>query len=552
MKRFLVITVCVLLGFIHIMAKGNDYLVNGRLDVVRLMNDAREGKITIVPDTNVNYKNSTRGETFCFKSITTTKYGELDSLISEEELSNLDSVIIYGKLNHKDLITLARSARIGKLRVLNAENAKFDGDSIPSYAFWHLGFPEDDNGNGTYTIGTPFFRRIIFPEGLTSIGYSAFYYAPLLEEFNLPSTLKRIRASAFSECRNLNMQKLVIPESIELLGSHFLFFSRGHIGEIVLPSSMKYIDEFAFAGAKADKMVFPATLEGVKRYAFQSMILKELYIEDGKYIPKPRDLRGLYWLEKIRLPSFMEEIPDSMLDGSHLTEIEFPENIKRIGVFAFPHANFTSLMFPKHLEVIDRNAFVCNLYLEDLKIMPNSVKKIGDSAFEFCPRLQRVYIPEGVEEIGSRAFHLCDSVKECILPSTLKSLGFESFANIRKLERIVSNALTPPVCIPDPNDKTILAFGVDRRAVNLELLTIPVYIPVGTKQEYMKAKGWNSFANFSESADLGPTKSTSDVEDIIESDEASDSETIYDVFGNRISSPQKGSIYIKNRKKVIF
>ena len=40
-------------------------------------------------------------------------------------------------------------------------------------------------------------------------------------------------------------------------------------------------------------------------------------------------------------------------------------------------------------------------------IIPEGCKKIGDWAFEYCDRLEKVIIPESVERIGIKAFWKC-------------------------------------------------------------------------------------------------------------------------------------------------
>ena len=53
-------------------------------------------------------------------------------------------------------------------------------------------------------------------------------------------------------------------------------------------------------------------------------------------------------------------------------------------------------------------------------ILPNSVTKIGKSAFKDCTSLESIYIPDSVEEIGENAFSGCKSLRSIRIPDSVK------------------------------------------------------------------------------------------------------------------------------------
>ena len=59
--------------------------------------------------------------------------------------------------------------------------------------------------------------------------------------------------------------------------------------------------------------------------------------------------------------------------------------------------------------------------------IPNSVKSIGDSAFENCSDLTSIYIPDGVTSIGDRAFYGCEDLSSIHIPDSITSIGDEAF-----------------------------------------------------------------------------------------------------------------------------
>ena len=92
-------------------------------------------------------------------------------------------------------------------------------------------------------------------------------------------------------------------------------------------------------------------------------------------------------------------------------------------------------------------------------IIPNSVTRIGDSAFEYCSGLTELTLPNSVASIGDSAFAYCSD-----------------------LSKITSLAEIPPMC-------GFKVFnGVNK--TNCELI-----VPEGSVAAYTRAEDWNKFSN---------------------------------------------------------
>ncbi|MBO4217476.1 MAG: leucine-rich repeat protein [Clostridia bacterium] len=93
----------------------------------------------------------------------------------------------------------------------------------------------------------------------------------------------------------------------------------------------------------------------------------------------------------------------------------------------------------KKVTEIGDSAFMWDEYVVTLTI-PSSVKKIGENAFYYCPKLASVTIESdgenGVEEIGADAFYRCTALKSFTFPSTLKSIGDYAFEYCKLLRRV--------------------------------------------------------------------------------------------------------------------
>ena len=74
----------------------------------------------------------------------------------------------------------------------------------------------------------------------------------------------------------------------------------------------------------------------------------------------------------------------------------------------------------------------------DEYVIPDTVKRIEDSAFEWCRRIKSVVIPEGVTYIGESAFALCDELAQIKVPFTATEIGSAAFVtedNCNKSQR---------------------------------------------------------------------------------------------------------------------
>ncbi|MCI9504078.1 MAG: leucine-rich repeat protein [Clostridia bacterium] len=74
--------------------------------------------------------------------------------------------------------------------------------------------------------------------------------------------------------------------------------------------------------------------------------------------------------------------------------------------------------------------------------IPNSVKKIGNSAFNNCPELARIVLGN-VEEIGNTAFYKCPKLEELFIPQSVKKVGSYILRNNNTQVRVRAEAAGP-------------------------------------------------------------------------------------------------------------
>ena len=129
---------------------------------------------------------------------------------------------------------------------------------------------------------------------------------------------------------------------------------------------------------------------------------------------------------------------------SHITEIQIPNSITRIGNAAFADAEeLQSITLPLGLKVVS-NFMLAGTAVRNV-VLPEGVTDIGTGAFEDCSALQTVFLPASLMTIGNRAFSYCNNLQEIYSdaatpPLTLDDNAFEGCSGVQVM--LADNAAT--------------------------------------------------------------------------------------------------------------
>lgn len=93
-----------------------------------------------------------------------------------------------------------------------------------------------------------------------------------------------------------------------------------------------------------------------------------------------------------------------------------------------------TLVLPETIKIIGESAFEYCLKLEEV-VMPN-VEYIDDYAFDTCTSLTNIVLPNTLKEIGSYAFTSCTSLKTLVVPENVTKIGSNAFACCTSLTSI--------------------------------------------------------------------------------------------------------------------
>lgn len=128
--------------------------------------------------------------------------------------------------------------------------------------------------------------------------------------------------------------------------------------------------------------------------------------------------------------------------------------------------NDRDVVIPEYIDgyqvtAIDRIAFWNQIRITSV-VMPDSIVRIGSSAFEDCTELKSITLSSSLETISIQAFKGCDSLKTIQLPESLTLIDGGAFNNCTALTEVII-----------PKNITCVSSGIFQGCTNLVSLTLP-------------------------------------------------------------------------------
>ena len=228
----------------------------------------------------------------------------------------------------------------------------------------------------------------VIPEGVISIGQSAFYGCENLESIVFPeeSTCTKIDQYAFQECSGL--KSVNIPETVTYIGYRAFKDCEMLDSELRLPTGLTFLGDDAFCGCTnlTGDVIIPAGVPKIGWKAFYGC----------------KNLTSITFHENSGCTSIGSE---AFWECTGLTgEIVIPASVTTIGQRAFNNCeNVTSVKFAEG----------------------SQLKNIDVTAFARCWNLKSMVLPEGLETIG--IYGTLSTLTSVVFPSTLKKVGSDAF-----------------------------------------------------------------------------------------------------------------------------
>jgi predicted small lipoprotein YifL len=335
----------------------------------------------------------------------------------------------------------------------------------------------------------------------------------------IPAAISGVAVTEFvpnAFARNTRIISVVIPEGVtDVPGgpSHNksvgAFEGCSSLQSVLLPSTLKSIDEWAFAGSALTSLTLPDGLREIGDDAFygertysnegfnvsaginkiQTLVIPDSVISIG------RDAFRDCGIQTLKLGSGLTTIGISTFADNRIKDLTIPDSVTAINAIAFVSCGIETLNLGKGLTRIGRRAFASNQIAEltipaqvttieaeafsgnriSALVIPNSVTNIEEGVFK-DNRIAELTIPAQVKTIGEEAFS-GNQISALVIPNGVTLLGRDSFAN----NPLVSVTI-PPSLAASGNDAGFS--GAFSGMTTLTSITLPANVDRGNLGQF--------------------------------------------------------------------
>ena len=438
--------------------------------------------------------------------------------------ASVDSIGMMAITNSRDLESIEINASNKSFKYNDGYLTSYDGKRL-IFSQWREGELEIPEGIETVDDYTFFemsgLTDVTFPSSMRELGELAFYNCAALSSIDFGDGIQKVGRMCFQNCKKLTSVK--IPASMRELGLQAFCYDE-KISTLTIAEGLEKIGDSAFLGCTSIRRVtLPSTIkEWGAAIFYQCTRLMVAKFGEGTTVVPDQMFNYDTNLYDVTLPNTVKTIERASFYNTKVTDASFtwPEQLDSIGFSAFYGTSFVNIEFPENLRVIGEWAFAYSPSIETVKLGEN-VKSILDLAFAKDTKLREIELNEGLETIGMQAFSYCEAMPNIVLPSTIENIGKEAFSHMTELESIQIKNPVPPVL----SENIVMDEEYDE---------IKLIVPGGSVDAYKAAPIWKRFQIVADTSEVQEIST-----DVVEPVEA------YMIDGTKASIDTKGILIVR-------
>lgn len=259
---------------------------------------------------------------------------------------------------------------------------------------------------------------------------------------------------------NEKIKEVIIEDGVTGIGS-FTFYGCSSLTSITIPKGVTSIGGLAFYNCSSlTSIVIPEVVTSIGDFAF---VRVNNIIYNGSLSGSPwgaKCINGYIEDGLVYKDSSKKELLGC--SSSRTESVSIPNSVEKIGESAFYNcSSLTSITIPKGVTSIGKHVFFGCSGLTSITI-PEGVTSIGSSAFYGCSSLEDVEIPNGLKNIGNYSFENCNNLIRINIPESVVYVGGFAFRNCSKLTSLFI-----------PNENAVVESGAFKNCCNLTKISLP-------------------------------------------------------------------------------